>query len=134
MACVAVNHGLWDAAEQLVDHDSLVLLWHAVEGLLDDMAAEGVHAEVESVAADCLSDGDDLFRGAVLEAALHEKVAEAVDHERVGLVDDGLHNLELLVLCADLELLLEEDRRLLVIVADDLIDNVLPVAAHVAVQ
>ena len=51
---VAVDDSLRDAAQELVDHDGLVLLGHAVKGFLDDMAAEGVHAEVQSVALDSL--------------------------------------------------------------------------------
>ena len=70
----------------------------------------------------------------VLKAALNKEVAKAVDHERVGLSDNSLHDLVLLLGGADLELLLKEDRCLLVIVADDLVDDILPVAIDVAVQ
>jgi hypothetical protein len=43
MACIAVNHRLRDAAEQLINHDCLVVLWDRVKGFLDHMAAEWVH-------------------------------------------------------------------------------------------
>lgn len=56
MARVTVDDGLWDATQQLVNHDSLVLLGHAVESLLDNMASESIHAEVQGVATDCLGD------------------------------------------------------------------------------
>jgi len=133
VASIAVNNRLRDAAQELVDHDGLVFLGNTVESLLDHMAAEGIHAEVESVAANSTGNGDDLLRSAVLKAALDQEVAEAVDHERIGLIDDGLDDLILLLLGADLELLLQEDGGLLVVAVDDLVDNVLPVAAHVAV-
>ena len=42
----------------------------------------------------------------MLEAALDQEVTEAVDHEGIGLVDDGLDNVKLLLGSADLELLL----------------------------
>lgn len=70
----------------------------------------------------------------MLKAALDEEVAEAVDHERIGLLNDGLDDLILLLLGADLQLLLQEDGGLLIVAVDDLVDNVLPVAGHVAVQ
>lgn len=134
VARVAVDNRLRDATQQLVYHDGLVLFWDAVEGLLDDMAAEGIHREVQGIAANGVRDSDDLIRRAMLKAALNEEVAEAVDHQRVGLVDDGLYDLELLFLSADLELLLEKDRGLLVIVAYNLVDDIAPVAAHVAIE
>ena len=134
VAGVAVNDGLGDATEKLVDHDGLVLLRNAVESLLDNVAAKGIHAQVEGVAADSTSDGDDLLRVAVLKAALDQEIAEAVDHERVSLLDDGLDDLILLLLSTNLELLLQEDGSLLVVALDDLVDDVLPVAAHVAVK
>ncbi len=70
----------------------------------------------------------------MLEASLDKEIAESVDHERVGLGDDGLDDLVLLLRSADLELLLEEDRSLLVVVADNLVNDVLPVAVDVAVK
>ena len=70
----------------------------------------------------------------MLEAPLDQKVSEAVDHKRVGLRNDCFDDLILLIGRANLELLLEEDGCLLVIVADDLVDDILPVAIDVAVQ
>ena len=134
MACVAVNHRLRDAAQELVDHNGLVLLRHAVEGLLDDVASESVHTEVQSVATDSLGDQHHLLRQAVLEAALDEEVTETIDHQRVGLVDDSLDDLELLLRSTELQLLLKEDGGLLVIAAHDLVDDVAPVAAHVTIE
>lgn len=133
VAGVAVDNRLRDAAKKLVDHDGLVLLRDTVKGLLNDVAAEWIHAQVKSVAANGAGNGDDLLRSAVLKAALDEEVAEAVDHESIGLFDDGLDDIILLLLGADLELLLQEDGSLLVVAVNDLVDNVLPVAAHVAV-
>lgn len=43
-------------------------------------------------------------------------------------MDDGLNDLVLLLSSANFELLLQEDRSLLIIVADDLVNDVLPVA------
>jgi hypothetical protein len=133
VAGITVDNRLRNATQELVDHDSLVLLGNAVKSLLNDVATERIQAEVESVAADSTSNSDDLFGGAMFKAALDEEVAEAVNHERVGLVNNGLDDLVLLLLGADLELLLQEDGGLLVVAVNDLVDNVLPVAAHVAV-
>lgn len=129
-----MDDSLRNATEELVHHDGLVLFRDTVKGLLHNVAAEGVHAEVERVAANGLSNGHDLLRATVLEAALHKEIAKTVDHERVGLIDDSLDDLVLLLRCADLELLLQEDRGLLVVAAHDLVDNVAPVATHVAVE
>lgn len=134
MTGVAVDDSLGNATKQLVDHDSLVLLTNTVKSLLDDMAAERIHAQIECVAADSTSNGLDLLRSTVLEAALDEEIAEAVDHEGISLVNDGLDDLVLLVLSTDLELLLQEDRGLLVIAVNNLVDNILPVTTHVAVE
>ena len=70
----------------------------------------------------------------MLEAALDEEVTEPIDHQGIGLVDDGLNDLELLLRSAKLQLLLKEDGGLLVIAAHDLVDDVAPVAAHVTIE
>ena len=106
MTSVAVDDRLGDATEKLVHHYRLVLFWNAVKSLLDYMAAKRIHAEVESIPTDCLRDSNHLFWRPVLEAALNEEVAEAIDHKWVRLVDDSVHNLKLLVSRADFELLL----------------------------
>ena len=134
VAGVTVDHGLWDTTKQLMDHGSLVLLGHTIESLLNDVTAESVHAERQRVAADGLCDGGNLIRCAMLEAALDEEVAEAVDHQRVGLSDDSLDDIVLLIWRTHLELLLQKYGSLLIVVADDLVDNVLPVAAHIAIK
>ena len=134
VAGIAVDDRLRDATQQLMDHDGLVLLGHTVESLLDNMASESIHAEVQGVATDRLGDGHNLLRRAMLEAALHQEVAETVDHERVSLLDDGLDDFELLLRSADLELLLEEDGSLLIIAADNLVDYVTPITTHVTVE
>ena len=128
MTGIAMDDSVRDTSKKLADHIGLVALWDRVESLLDDVAAEGVHAESDDIAMNSLCDSNDLVRGAMLEAALDKEVAEAVDHQRVCLVDDGLDDLELLLSCANLELLLQEYGSLLIIVADDLVDDVLPVA------
>lgn len=134
MACIAMNHSLGDSSQEFVDHDRLVLLGHGVECLLHDVAAERIHREIESMASNGLSNLDDLLRSAMLEAALNQEVPKAIDHQRIGLGDNGFNNVILLLGSANLELLLEEDGRLLVVVADDLVHNVLPVAVDIAVK
>lgn len=134
VASVAVDDGLGNAKQELVDHDGLVLFRDAVECLLDNVTPKSIHAETEGVAANGLGNGNDLLRRAVLEAALDQEVAKAVDHERVGLINNRLHDLELLLGRSNFDLLLQEDGSLLIIVANDLVDDVAPVAAHVAVE
>lgn len=70
----------------------------------------------------------------MLEASLDQEVSEAIDHERVSLSNNGLDNLVFLLRSSDLEFLLEENGGLLVVVADDLVDNVLPVAIDVTIE
>ena len=117
-----------------MDHDGFVLFGGTVKGLLDNMTAKSIHAEVKGVAANGPRDCNDLVWITMFKAALDEKVAEAVDHERIGLIKDGLDDFVLLLIGSDFQLLLQEDGGLLIIVADDFIDNVLPVAAHGAFQ
>lgn len=101
-----MNHGLRNATQQLVNHGSLVFFRNAVEGLLYDVTAESVHTEGKCVTADGLSNGNDLVRRAMLEAALDQEVTEAVDHQGIGLSDDSFDNVVLLIRSTDLEFLL----------------------------
>ena len=88
-----------------MDHSCLVLLWDAIERFLDNMTAKCIHAESKGVATYSLSDCDDLLRRAMLEAALDQKVAKAIDHERIRLVDDGVNDLILLLDSSNLQFL-----------------------------
>jgi len=64
----------------------------------------------------------------MLEATLNQEVAKTVDHQWIGLRNNCLNNFVLLLCGTDLELLLQKDRSLLIIVAHNLIDDVLPIA------
>lgn len=70
----------------------------------------------------------------MLEASLDQEVAEAIDHQGIGLCDNSFNDFILLLRCADLELLLKEDRSLLIIVADNLVNDVFPVAVNGTVK
>ena len=70
----------------------------------------------------------------MFEAALDQEVAEPIDHERIRLSHDRLHDRVFLLRRAHLKLLLQEDGRLLVVVGDDLVHDVPPVARHGAIQ
>ena len=80
MACIAVNDSLWDSTEKFMDHDSLVILRNDIERLLNDVAAESIHAQAQGIATDRIGNRDNLFRCAMLEAALDQEVAESIDH------------------------------------------------------
>lgn len=134
MACITVDDSVRDASKQLTNHVSLVILRDRVKGLLDDVTAEGIHAEGKHIAVDGVGDGNDLLRCAMLEAALNEEVTETVNHERIRLVNDGADNLELLLSSADLELLLQEDGGLLIVAANNFVHDVLPVAGDSLVK
>lgn len=128
VARISMNHSVGNPAKKFADHGGLVILWHRIECLLYNVTTERVHAESNHIAVDCVRNSNDLVRSTMFEASLDKKVTETIDHQRVCLRHDRLDDLELLLSCADLELLLEEDACLLVIVTDDLVDNVLPVA------
>lgn len=134
MASIAVDYGFWNATEKLMDHGCLVLLGDAVESFLNNMATESIHAQRKSVATDSLSNGNYLIMCTMFEAALNEEITEPVDHQSIRLGNDRFDDFVLLFWSAHLELLLEKDGSLLIVVADDLVDDVFPVAAHVAVQ
>jgi len=128
MASITVNNSLWNTTKEFMDHDCLVIFRNRIESLLNDVAAESIHRQVQSVASNGLSDLDDLFRSSVLEAALNQEVTKAIDHQWISLCDNSLNYIILLLSSANFELLLEKDGSLLIIIADDLIDNILPVA------
>ena len=117
-----------------MNHNCLVILRNDVERLLNDMAAESIHAQAQGIATDCIGNGDDLFRCAMLEAALDQEVAESIDHQRIGLSDNSFNNFVFLLYGTNFELLLEEDRGLLVVVTDYLVDNVFPIARNASIK
>lgn len=134
MTCVAMNHRLWNPAEKFVDHDRFVLLGDTVEGLLDNMAPEWVHAQIECVASDRVGDCDNLLGSTMLEATLDEKIAESVHHELVGLAHNSFNDVVSLIGCSYLQLLLEKNGRLLVVIADDLVHYVFPVTRDILIE
>ena len=131
---IPMDDSLRDTTKKLMNHDRLVVFRNRVKRLLHDMAAKCIHGEIQGVASDGFSNLDDLLGSSVLKAALNQEVSEAVDHQWISLSDNRLNNVILLLGCADLELLLQEDRSLLIIVANDLVNNVLPVAVNSAVK
>ena len=70
----------------------------------------------------------------MLEAALDEEVAKSVDHEWVGLTDNCFNDFVFLLSCSDLELLLKENGRLLIIAADNLIHDVFPITRDILIK
>lgn len=134
VAGIAVDDGFGDATKQFVHHDGFVLLRNTVECLLNNVATEWVHAEAEGIATDRICDGNDLFRSAMFEAALDQEISKTVDHQRISLVDDSLNDLILLLSSANLQFLLKENGRLLVIVADNLVNDILPVTCNALIK
>lgn len=134
MTGVTVDDRFWNTTEKFVDHDGLIVLWNGVECLLNHMASERIHRQIQRIATDRFSDLDDLLRGTVLKAALDEEVTETIDHERISLGNNGLDNFILLLWCAHLELLLKEYGCLLIIVTHNLVDYILPIAVDIAVK
>ena len=68
------------------------------------------------------------------EAALDEEVPKTIDHQRVSLSNDSLNDIVFLLHRTDLQLLLKKDGCLLIVVADDLVYNITPVAVHRTIQ
>lgn len=134
VASIAVDDSFGNAAKELVDHDSLVILGDGIESLLNDVASERIHGEVQGITTNSLSDLNDLLRSAMLEAALDQEVSEAIDHEWIRLSNNRLDDIVLLLCGTDLELLLKEDGGLLVVVADNLVNDVLPVAVDSSIK
>lgn len=134
MACIAMNHGLWNPAEKFVDHNSFVLLRDTVQGLLNYMTPKRIHAQIKRAASDRIGDRDNLLGSAMLETALDEKIPEAVDHERIGLADNSLNDVESMLDCSYLQLLLEKNGRLLIVIADNLVHYVFPVTRDVLIK
>lgn len=134
MAGVSMNDCVGDAAQKFVNHDGLVIFRDGIKCFLNNMASEGVHGKVQGVASNCFGDFDDLLRCAMLEASLYKKVPKPVDHQGVGLGNDGLNNFVFLFRGPHLQLLLQEYGSLLIIVANNLIHDVLPIAVDISIE
>ena len=80
MTSVAMDDSLRDTTKKLMNHDGLIILWNRVKCLLNDVAAERIHGEVQGIASDGLSNLYNLFRSTMLKAALDQKVTEAINH------------------------------------------------------
>ena len=115
-------------------HDSLVLLRDAIKSLLDNMATEGVHAKVQCIVFDCISNCNNLLRSPMLETTLNEEVTKPIDHQRISLVHYSLNNIVLVFGGANFELLLKEKRGLLIIVADNFVYYKLPVTRNILIH
>jgi hypothetical protein len=134
VASITVNDSLWDSAKKFMNHDSLVIFRNRVKCLLDDMASKSIHREIQGITTDSLCNLNDLLRCSVFEATLHEEIAKTVNHQCISLSNNGFDNVELLLISANFKLLLKEDGCLLVIIANDFVNNVLPVAINCAVK
>lgn len=64
----------------------------------------------------------------MFKASLDEKVSETVYHQWVSLVYYSFDNFVLLLPSTNFELLLKENRCLLVIVANNFVNNIFPIA------
>lgn len=101
-----MNDSFWYSPQKFMDHDRFMLFWDAVKGLLYHMATERIHTQAQGIPFDSIGDCNDLVGSSMFEAALDEKVPEAVYHERIGLVYNCLYDFILLLSCPNLELLL----------------------------
>lgn len=134
MTCVPMNNRFWNSAKKLMNHDSLVFFWDTVKSLLNYVTSEWVHAETQRVALDGVGYGNDLLRSSMLEAALNKKVAKTINHERVRLMCDGFDDIIFLFSCSNFELLLKKDRGLLIVVADNFVHYIFPVARNIFIK
>lgn len=98
------------------------------------MAAECIHGKVQSVTSNGFCNLNNLVGCSMLKASLNQKVSKAVDHQGIGLRNNCFDNIVLLLCGANLELLLEEDRCLLIIVAYNLVDNIFPVTIDSSIK
>jgi hypothetical protein len=134
MASIPVNDGLWDTAKKFVDHYSFVVFWNRIKCLLNNVASKSIHGEIQGIATDGLSDLNHLLWCSVFEAALHEEIAKTVNHQCISLSNNSLDNIKLLLIGANFELLLKEDGSLLIVIANDFVNNVLPVAINCTIK
>lgn len=134
MAGIAMNHSFGNSPKQLVNHDCFVILGDRIKCLLHNMTAKRIHGEIQSVAAYGLGNFNDLVRSAMLKTTLNEKISKSINHKRVCLGNNGFDDFEFLLRCAHFELLLQENGSLLVVIADNLVNDVLLVAVDVAIE
>lgn len=116
-----------------MDHNGFVVLGNGIERLLYHMAPKWVHRQGQGTPPDGFCNLYHLLRGAMLEASLHQEVAESIDHQGIGLGNNCFDNLVLLVWSPNFQLLLEKDRGLLIVAAYNLVDNILPIAVDITI-
>lgn len=131
MTGIPVNNRVWNAAQKLVDKTRLEILRYAIQSLLDDMASKGIHTQSNRVSTDIVSNVVNLLHRSMLKTTLDEEVSESIDHERIALLQNCFHDFIFLRSGSNLELLLQKDGRLLVVVRDNLINNVVPITVCV---
>jgi hypothetical protein len=134
MASITMNDSLRDTPEEFMNHDRLVIFRNRIKSLLDNVATKSIHGEIQGIASNRFSNLDDLLWSTMLEATLNQEVSKSINHQWVSLSNDGFNDIILLLSSTNLQLLLEEDGSLLVIIADNLINNVLPIAVDSAIK
>jgi len=127
MARITMDDCFWDSAKKFMYHDSLVIFGNRIKSLLNNMTAKRIHREIKCVAANSFSDFDHLLRCPMLKATLNKKVTETINHQWICLSNNSFYDIIFLLSSADLELLLKKYGSLLIVVADNLVDNIFPV-------
>lgn len=125
-----MHHGFWDPSKQFTDHSCLEFLWNTIECLLDNMTSECVHTQGHCVTPNGRRYAVNLILRSMLEAPLNKEISKSINHQLVCLCNNSLYNSVLLFDRANLELLLQEYGCLLIIIADNLINNIFPITIN----
>lgn len=134
VARIAVDDSFRNSSQQFVYHDRLVLFGNRIKRFLNNVAAERIHGKIQGISTYSLCNLDHLLWSSMLKATLNKEITEAVYHQGVSLGHNSLNDLVLLFRGANLQFLLKKNGSLLVIVADNLVDNVLPITVDIAIQ
>lgn len=129
-----MDNGFGNASKKFADHCSFEIFWNTIKGLLDNMTSKSIHAKTQCIPTNSTGNPINLFRGTVFKAALYKEISKPVDHQRISLRNDCINDGMLLFHCPNLEFLLEENGCLLVIVANNLVHNILPIAVDASLE
>ena len=78
---ISMDDGLGDAAKELMNHNSFVILRNGVKRLLNYVTSKSIHRKVQSITANRLCNLNHLLGRSVLKATLDQEVSKAIDHQ-----------------------------------------------------
>ena len=96
MTSVPMDNRLSDTSKHLGDDPGLGILFYIIQRFLDYMASKGITSQRQDITPHRLRQSINLLSRSEFETALDQEVAKSVRHQRVGLTQDRVNDLDLL--------------------------------------